>query len=132
MATSRITLLLDPTIEFEQHVISTYAAMSRGRRQEWLRALLRTALCATSEGPAGREAGLSIVPGPVQRAAARALPLATVKADLLMSLDPVATAPSTAHTEPPVAPAAPVKTVQRSASVLRGFLPEPVIGAKPV
>jgi hypothetical protein len=47
----KIVLRLDPAIEFEKEFAEQYQAVPRSRRQEWLRSVLRTGLCAVQAVP---------------------------------------------------------------------------------
>lgn len=148
MAIERINLRLDTSIQSEREFLEAYASISRSRRQEWLRSLIRAGMAATSNSQT------IVVPHPVSHVGASvtssALDVASMagQAPQTKVIAPTKQGdPAPARVAPAVAPheaaasleAGPASAVAQpqstpavvkpkaakgSASVLKGFLPE--------
>ncbi len=150
MAIERINLRLDTSIQSEREFLEAYASISRSRRQEWLRSLIRAGMAATSNSQT------IVVPQPVSHVAASvtssALDVASMagqatQTKVIAPPKQGAPAPARVAQAPAVAPheaaasleAGPASSVAQpqstpavvkpkaakgSASVLKGFLPE--------
>lgn len=148
MAIERINLRLDSSIQSEREILAVYESISRSRRQEWLRSMIRAGMAATSNCQS------IVVPQPAAHVAASVISPATnvalmpgqaPQANVIVS--PSQSDPAPARVVSAVAPyAAPAsveagstptvaqpqstpaevkpKTTKGSASVLKGFLPE--------
>lgn len=144
MAVERINLRLDSTIQSEREILAAYEAISRSRRQEWLRSVIRAGMAAASNGqpivvpqmaapaisPATaaptvtcqpHQATPMTSPGPLDA------PLAVVASVPAQVVPPPsmeqAAAPSMAPTQSAPVEVKP-KASKGSAALLKGFLPE--------
>lgn len=148
MAIERINLRLDTSIQSEREFLEAYESISRSRRQEWLRSLIRAGMAATSNcqtivvpqpvshvaasvissgldvaSMAGQAPQTNVIASPKQRdpAPARVEP-AVAPHEAAASLE---AGPASAVAQPQSTPAvAKPKAAKGSASVLKGFLPE--------
>lgn len=145
MAVERINLRLDSTIQSEREILAAYEAISRSRRQEWLRSVIRAGMAATSNGQpivVPQMAAPAISPAtaaptvthrvtPMSSPGPLGAPLAGVPSVPAQVVPPPsmeqAAAPSAAPSMAPTQ-SSPVdvkpKASKGSASLLKGFLPE--------
>lgn len=145
MAVERINLRLDSTIQSEREILAAYEAISRSRRQEWLRSVIRAGMAATSNGqpivvpqmaapaisPATAAPTVTHQATPMSSPGPLGAPLAGVPSVPAQVVPPPsmeqAAAPSAAPSMAPTQ-SSPVdvkpKASKGSASLLKGFLPE--------
>lgn len=120
MPLDRIVLRLDKNIPFELEILQAYNAMSRPRRQEWMRSLLRSGVVANN-GMAFEPAGSVLAQAPKAPERIAPAPPLAIPAQVLAptSLTELTVSPTAA--QPTAVAKAPAK---RSAAALGGFLPE--------
>lgn len=148
MAVERINLRLDSTIQSEREILAAYEAISRSRRQEWLRSVIRAGMAATSNGqpivvpqmaapaisPATatptvthdpHQATPMSSPGPLGAplAGVPSVPAQVVPPPSMEQAAAPSAAPSMAPTQSSPVDVKP-KASKGSASLLKGFLPE--------
>lgn len=140
MALERLVLRLDPSILAEREILTAYESVSRARRQEWLRSVIRAGMACAGQ--------TVVVPQLVDTPAPQTVPASTnqVRQSSATSAQPQADTDPSVVAEAPITPArtallepvaapvagriqtqpveAPVKASKRSSSVLKGFLPE--------
>jgi hypothetical protein len=125
----KIQLRLDMSVPFERDFAQAYRQNSRGRRQEWMRLILRLGFQALKAGEQAGEADMSrllaAAAGRTAVPAAGTAPLSAVAQPVL----PTPTAPTSQAASAPepllvFAPVADAELEGESASALKGFFPE--------